>query len=87
MSLDPDSTIKTSGIQWNPREDFICYSVNLASFPKHVTKRSILSQVAKLFDPLGLLSPVIVKIKIIIQLLCKAGVSWDGSIPLSIHTI
>ena len=43
MSLNPDSTIKTFGIQWNPREDFICYSVNLASFPKQVTKRSILS--------------------------------------------
>ncbi|XP_033221053.1 uncharacterized protein LOC117175454 [Belonocnema kinseyi] len=87
MSLDPKSTIKTLGIQWNPRQDFIFYSVNLSDCPKQVTKRSILSQVAKLFDPLGLLGPVIVKAKIIIQLLWKAGVSWDGSIPLSIHTM
>ena len=87
MSLDPDSTMKTLGIQWNPREDFIFYSVNLSDSPKQVTKRSILSHVAKLFDPLGLLGPVILKAKIMIQLLWKAGVPWDGSIPLSIHTM
>ena len=87
MSLDPDSNIKTLGIQWNPREDFIFYSVNLLDFQKQVTKRSILSQVAKLFDPLGLLGPVVVKAKIMIQLLWKAGVSWDSSVPLSIHTM
>ena len=33
------------------------------------------------------MGPVIVKAKIIIQLLWEAGVSWDGSIPLSIHTM
>ena len=87
MSLDPDSNIKTLRIQWNPREDFIFYSVNLLDFPKQVTKRSILSQVAKLFDPLGLLGPVLVKAKIIIQLLWKAGISWDFSVPLSMNTI
>ena len=51
------------------------------------TKRSFLSQVAKLFDPLGLLGPIIVKAKILIQLLWKAGVSWDSSIPTEIHNM
>ena len=87
MSLDPNSTVKTLGIQWNSRKDTIFYSVNLSYCPKQVTKRSILSQVAKLFDPLGLLGPAIVKAKIIIRLLWKAGVSWDASIPLSIHSM
>ena len=87
MSLVRDSNIKTLGIQLNPREYFIFYLINLLDFPKQVTKRSILSQVAKLFDPLGLLGPVVIKAKIIIQLLWKAGVSWDSSVPLSIHTM
>ena len=55
--------------------------------PIQVTKRSILSQAAKLFDTLGLLGPVLLEAKIIIQLLWNAGVSWDSSVPLSIHTI
>ena len=43
-------------------------------------------KVAKLFDPLGLLGPIIVQAKIIIQLLSKANVNWDESIPIDIHT-
>ncbi|XP_076549204.1 uncharacterized protein LOC143306713 [Osmia lignaria lignaria] len=87
MSLDPNATIKTLGIHWNSREDIIFYKVNTPNLVKTVTKRSILSQVAKLFDPLGLLGPIIVKAKIMIQLLWKAGVSWDESVPADIHTM
>ena len=87
MSLDPNSTVKTLGIQWNSRHDSIFYKVDISNFSKVVTKRSILSQVAKLFDPLGLLGPVIVRAKIIIQLLWKAGLHWDSSIPAAIHTM
>lgn len=68
MSLDPDSSIKTLGIRWNSREDYFFYVVNLSVF-KSITKRTILSQIAKLFDPLGLLGPIIVHAKIIMQLL------------------
>lgn len=86
MTFDSSPTIKTLGIQWNSREDVIVYKVNSLSCSKTVSKRSVFSQVAKLFDPLGLLGPVIVRAKIIIQLLWKAGVSWDESIPACIHT-
>ncbi|CAK9799185.1 hypothetical protein ANTPLA_LOCUS1922 [Anthophora plagiata] len=86
MSLDPTSAVKTLGIYWNSREDVIFYKVNSPESSRPVTKRSILSQTAKLFDPLGLLGPIIVKAKITIQLLWKAGVSWDESVPVDIHT-
>ncbi|XP_076660440.1 uncharacterized protein LOC143363793 [Halictus rubicundus] len=41
------------------------------------TKRSILSEIARLFDPLGWLAPVIVRAKILLQDLWLAGVTWD----------
>ncbi|XP_053597480.1 uncharacterized protein LOC128668441 [Microplitis demolitor] len=84
MSLNLEATVKTLGIHWNSREDTLFYSVNLSKF-KSFTKRTILSQIAKLFDPLGFLGPVIVYAKIIIQLCWKSGVSWDESIPQNIH--
>ena len=87
MSLDPNSVVKTLGIQWNTRRDSIFYKVDMSSFSNVVTKRSILSQVAKLFDPLGLFGPIIVKAKITIQLLWKAGLHWYSSIPVDIHTM
>lgn len=36
---------------------------------------------------MGLLGPIIIKAKIIIQLLWKAEVSWDSSVPANIHTM
>ncbi|XP_053597352.1 uncharacterized protein LOC106694272 [Microplitis demolitor] len=85
MSLDPGTSIKTLGIHWNAREDSIFCSVNVCKL-KTVTKRSILSQIAKLFDPLGLLGPVILHEKIIMQSLTKTGVAWDESVPVDLHT-
>ena len=43
-----------------------------------MTKRSILSSTAKLFDPLGLLCLFIVPLKILFQTLCKENVDWDS---------
>lgn len=52
-----------------------------------VTKRMILSFVAQLFDPLGLVSPAIVLGKIIMQRIWKLGIGWDESLPLELHTM
>ncbi|TNN16349.1 Gag-Pol polyprotein [Schistosoma japonicum] len=46
-----------------------------------VTRRSILSSIASLYDPLGLLSPVILLAKQLLQRLCKLGLGWDVEIP------
>ena len=45
------------------------------------TKRNIISLAVRFFDPLGVLSPITVRFKLLFQLLCKAGVDWDE--PLS----
>ena len=50
-----------------------------------ITKRIILSFIAKIFDPLGLLSPVFVAFKILFQEISKKEVDWDT--PLRRETI
>lgn len=47
----------------------------------HPTKKGILSVLASLFDPHGILSPVGVTPKIVFQDLCKMKVGWDDLIP------
>ena len=42
-----------------------------------VNKRSILKVSAKIFDPLGLLSPLVIKLKVLFQTLCTESVDWD----------
>ncbi|XP_044591958.1 uncharacterized protein LOC123270088 [Cotesia glomerata] len=82
-SLDPDTTTKILGIHWRPSSDTLCYSVKISD--SKATKRAILSEIAKSFDPIGLLGPVIVYEKIIMQLCWKSGITWDESVPQEIH--
>jgi hypothetical protein len=57
---------KTLGLLWVTNRDCFRYSSYLP-VTKKVTKRSILSIPSQIFDPLGLLSPVKVKAKILMQ--------------------
>ncbi|XP_018406510.1 PREDICTED: uncharacterized protein LOC108782682 [Cyphomyrmex costatus] len=50
-----------------------------------ISKRKILSDVSKLYDPLGLLGPIIVIAKLILQDLWRAGIDWDESVPQNLH--
>ena len=50
------------------------------------TKQSVLSNIARLFDPLGWLAPVTVTGKILIQDLWILKNDWDDSLPKEIHS-
>ena len=51
------------------------------------TKRGILSQVSKLFDPLGLTLPVTIKGKLIVRDLWLQNLDWDDSVPESTRSL
>ena len=48
------------------------------------TKRSVLSRIARIFDPVGWLASIIITAKIITQSLWILKVSWDKELPLDI---
>lgn len=75
---------KTLGLQWDSNNDFLKYSIKNMNQVK-TTKRIILSITAQIFDPLGLLTPVIIIPKLIIQKLWQIKLTWDESLPSSIH--
>lgn len=74
---------KTLGVFWDSNEDVITYKINVSSvLPlRIISKRSILSVVCQVFDPLGLVGPVIIKAKLIIQELWRAKIGWDDELP------
>ncbi|XP_076382083.1 uncharacterized protein LOC143260481 [Megalopta genalis] len=49
-----DKDPKTLGLLWMVQEDTLNYSVTISS-EQRITKRTILSEISKIFDPLGLL--------------------------------
>ncbi|XP_049300301.1 uncharacterized protein LOC125773310 [Anopheles funestus] len=78
LSHGCEGVLKTLGLTWSPHQDEFAFVVNqdaeTSFFP---TKRSILSEISKLFDPIGLLSPVIIIAKLIMQKIWLAGLPWD----------
>ncbi|XP_035206063.1 uncharacterized protein LOC118181090 [Stegodyphus dumicola] len=57
-------------------EDEFSFKVSIKEKSSY-TKRDILSTIAKLYDPLGLIGPVITKAKIFLQKLWVQKLSWD----------
>ena len=71
---------KVLGILWDVTEDSLVFKVKpWAEETKEIypTKRKVISTVSKFFDPLGLLSPVIIPFKIFFQDLCRSKIGWD----------
>lgn len=80
-----DDTVKTLGLVWLPKDDKLGVKVNTDD-TKRITKRTVTSDLARLFDPLGILSPILVTAKIFIQELWELKLDWDQSLPESLHT-
>lgn len=83
---DADRSLKTLGVSWRAPDDKIYYTTRLIDCSKKWTKRNILSEIAKIFDPLGLLGPTILYAKRIMQDLWRSGLQWDESVSQGIHT-
>ncbi|GFW77848.1 integrase catalytic domain-containing protein [Trichonephila clavipes] len=83
FSTDIDLSVKTLGISWKPFEDCFVFKVSVSA--KHIyTKREVLSVIAKLYDPLRFLGPVIAKAKVFLQQLWQCKLDWDDVLLNSI---
>lgn len=81
LELKTDIIMKILGLTWSRRTDEFEYSVTLPPLKIPVTKRSVISHISMLFDPLGWLAPVIITAKILIQKLWLSGIHWDDELP------
>ncbi|KAK9678918.1 Pao retrotransposon peptidase [Popillia japonica] len=70
---------------WTCADDTFRFTINVQT-ERPITKRTILSDIAHIFDPLGVLSPCIVISKILLQKLWTLKISWDESLPIDIYT-
>ncbi|XP_058817596.1 uncharacterized protein LOC131680897 [Topomyia yanbarensis] len=92
VDFNRDQCIKTLGLHWEPSSDMLRYKVKLPPPETNatLTKRIALSHIAQLFDPLGLVGPVVTTAKLFMQTLWTLKDQegkvwgWDQELPIAI---
>ncbi|GFS74935.1 uncharacterized protein TNCV_1396071 [Trichonephila clavipes] len=67
-------------VSWKPNLDCFLIKVKVC-LDSSYTKRDVLSTIAKIFDPVGLMAPVISKAKIFLQRLWRSKLEWNDLLP------
>nr|XP_044249579.1 uncharacterized protein LOC123002908 [Drosophila takahashii] len=81
-ALEKDSSfrfVKVLGLYWEPKADGIFFKLEIPGITTALTKRILLSELAKIYDPLGLLAPTTVFLKILFQ-------EWNEELPPQLCT-
>ena len=66
---------KTLGLTWDPDSNQLCIKLAVGSHPW--TRRSLLSVLASVYDPLEMVGPYISPAKLLPQKLAKQEFDWD----------
>ena len=82
LELDSLPVERVLGVEWNIKSDSFKFKMVLKDRP--LTRRGILSTVRSVYDPLGMLSPVVLTAKRIMRDLCRRGIGWDDAVPESV---
>ena len=84
-TFDKDQSVKILGIAWLPGTDTFTFNITVSQH-EVLTKRRVLSDVARIFDPLGWLAPTVIIAKIFLQELWSYNLGWDEELPEQLTT-
>ncbi|XP_055308300.1 uncharacterized protein LOC129572379, partial [Sitodiplosis mosellana] len=87
LTLKTSETVKTLGMKWTPASDLLNFTIDMSrlSSDPRVTKRKLVSDASKLYDPCGLLAPLTIKAKILMQQTFKEKIAWDDLVSAAIQ--
>lgn len=82
----PQALTSVLGLIWNKDEDTLSVEVPKMDLPDKISKRTILSQIQKIFDPMGFLSPATIIPKVLLQKLWNMKKTWDENLNEEIRS-
>jgi hypothetical protein len=85
LMLTDHDTISTLGVMWQPSTDSFLFNMRLWKPPAQVTKRSMLSDINRVYDPVGFITPILITGKIFVQQLWTLKLDWDAISPKDIQ--
>lgn len=83
LTLGKLDDCRALGVVWKPVPDTLTYRVHLP--PEVATKRSVMSAVMSVFDPIGYLAGWLLRGKLFLQQLWKLELTWDEEIPENVQ--
>ena len=84
FALGKSDDCRALGVVWKPSLDVLTYRIHVP--PEVATKRSVMSAVMSVFDPIGYLAGWLLRGKLFLQQLWKLELTWDEEIPESVQT-
>lgn len=85
---DQMDEVRMLGIIWNFKRDELVFNLDFKKIDQELingkvipTKRKMLKFLMTIFDPLGILSPLVIKLKILFQELWRLDIGWDDQVP------
>ena len=79
-AIDENCIKKILGLDWNITSDeFMFYFTDIINTASNlpITKRNVLKLSSMFFDPLGLISPIVLQMKILFKEACALKCTWD----------
>ncbi|KRZ08573.1 hypothetical protein T4B_14298 [Trichinella pseudospiralis] len=85
--IEEHKQVTTLGMSWNCKNDELSYNISMEiNEKKEYTKREVLSAASRIYDPLGYLTPFIIRAKTLIQELWQRGLRWEDPLPHDLKT-
>jgi hypothetical protein len=84
-NLNHMSNSKALGIHWDIVSDSFYFEVEKFDASVVVTRRKMLSLISSMFDPLGLVSHLLITGRLLFQEATKLKLQWDQEVPLQLR--
>ena len=84
--LTSDMNNRALGVKFDVNEDAFYYVMKQVCARDDVTRRIMLSNIATMYDPLRLITPIAVRGKILFQEATRPKLDWDVPVPEDVAT-
>lgn len=85
LEIKDGNTVKSLGLGWKPLVDQFHFNISIDPSLNKCTKRSLLSDLNRVFDPLGFLCPVLLRGKMFLQQIWSMKIDWDTELSSDIQ--
>ncbi|XP_066259638.1 uncharacterized protein, partial [Euwallacea similis] len=82
--IPESSSNKVLGLSWNQNEDKFHIIMPHIEFKETYTKEQVLSTIASIYAPFGVINPMVIPVKLIKQEIWKENSSWDSILSVDI---